>query len=316
MFSSGRNQELRRVGERNTYTLNNAIGHSVVYAREGQMSSHTGGNASIGVDLISWEGWILSWVCDEEEVAGTWGLLHCVREAPSSQGVYSLGTDPEGNNLLASSLIFGKHNFTQDTGNTKRYRRRGWRELSWGRIQRIHSQLEEKQMLSTSTNHEVLHLSEARLESVWAWDHPSWESRERESHKSLFCNCWRPRGNIPFGPSCTEHYTTSPYPACQQIRGSFVQSHLRCHLFFLPWNFLHAPRKMSSLYSGVYYKFLCSLFRLQVLVCAWVCECACTWVECACGGQRTTLGVAPQASSTFILSSVLEIESLFDLELS
>lgn len=38
--------------------------------------------------------------------------------------------------------------------------------------------------------------------------------------------------------------------------------------FFLPWNFLHAPRKMSSLYSGVYYKFLCSLFRLQVLVCA------------------------------------------------
>lgn len=82
MFSSGRNQELRPVGERNTYTLNNAIGHSVVSAREGQMSSHTRSNASTGVDLISREAWILSWVCDEEEVAATWDLLQCAREVP------------------------------------------------------------------------------------------------------------------------------------------------------------------------------------------------------------------------------------------
>lgn len=70
------------MGERKTHTHNNATGHSVVYAREVQMSSHTGSDASIGVNLISREGWILSWVCDEEEVAETWGLLQCAREAP------------------------------------------------------------------------------------------------------------------------------------------------------------------------------------------------------------------------------------------
>jgi len=39
------------------------------------MSLHTESSASKGVNLISREGWSLSWVCEEEEVAETWGLL-------------------------------------------------------------------------------------------------------------------------------------------------------------------------------------------------------------------------------------------------
>lgn len=71
-------------------------------------------SVSKGVNFILWEGWSLSWVCEEEEVVEIWGLLQGVREVLKfikvvvfivSQGVDFIGVDFEGNNLVVSLLI-------------------------------------------------------------------------------------------------------------------------------------------------------------------------------------------------------------------